>query len=583
MIIRSIVRTIFLAALLLPSCKKEARVVTPVIRAILSPESGNTTHKFKFDLSRSESRTGKGSKVFTRWDWDGDGNWDTPFTRLLVYEHRYYIPGIWKPRLEMTNIDGGCDSMSFTIPVQQGQSPPKVELKIVPGTGHVLTRFLLDASASRDDEDSLDQLNFRWDFEGDGLWNTDFGDSVTIFHDYPETGIYTVRVQVRDPSGLIGTAVSELIVTLEDPGIIANFNWMPDSITNDTPIIMDASLSIDPDSPDKPLQYRWDWNNDRVWDTGWLNSPQTEYIFKEEFIHFVRLQVKSHRGLTKDMVKSVKVHHKNTPPKANFSAQTFGGNVNTEFRLDCWLTRDLESAPSDLFYRWDFDGDGRWDTDYSGKVVTMHRFEAPGIYHTKVLVKDPLGEQDTCSKAFYVSKGTNETGILLDIRGVGYEYYGTVAIGDQWWLTRNTSIHDTVRFYQFFYNHDWWSYFDYGNLYLKDFLTNICPNGWRVPSREDFDKLFSNYPKDQLYEALMPGGISDFAATLAGMGTGTTVKYSSYKGMDLFGYYWTTTKPLGASSPSTWVITFDRPGRQVLSGYYDEGNKQYSVRCVKDK
>jgi uncharacterized protein (TIGR02145 family) len=346
---------------------------------------------------------------------------------------------------------------------------------------------------------------------------------------------------------------------------------------------MDASASIDLDFPDKPMQYRWDWNNDRVWDTDWLTYPQTEHIFKEEYIHFVRLQVRSHRGLTSDIAKLVVVHHKNLPPRANFSAQTFGGNVNTAFRLDCWLTRDVESAPSELLYRWDFDGDGRWDTGYSGTVVTIHRFEAPGMYHTMVQVKDQLGEQDTCSKVFYVSNGTNETGILLDNRGVGYEYYGTVLIGDQWWFTRNMSVHDTVRFFQFFYDYDWWSYFDYGNLYLKFYVTNICPNGWRVPSREDWDKLFSNYPEDQLYEALMPGGESDFSATLAGMGTGTMVKNSTYQGIDRYGYYWTTTKPLGASSPSTWVINFDKLGRQVSKGYYDEKEKQYSVRCVKDK
>ncbi|MFH1160128.1 MAG: hypothetical protein V1733_04185, partial [bacterium] len=176
MTLKSGLCAILLAALLLPSCKKEVQVLSPVIHATLSPQSGNTTHTFNFDLSKSESRTGRGSKVFTRWDWDGDGNWDTPFTRLLVYEHRYYVPGTWKPRLEMTNLEGASDTLSFTIAVARGYSAPKPGLTIVPAKGHIFTRFLLDASATRDDEDSLDQLSFRWDFEGDGQWDTSFGD-----------------------------------------------------------------------------------------------------------------------------------------------------------------------------------------------------------------------------------------------------------------------------------------------------------------------------------------------------------------------------------------------------------------------
>ncbi|MCX6223818.1 MAG: hypothetical protein NTV01_03565 [Bacteroidia bacterium] len=587
MTLKSGLWVISLAAFLLPSCKKEGQVLPPVINAHLSPAAGNTTQTFTFDLTRSESRTGKGSKVFTRWDWDGDGNWDTPFTRLLVYEHRYYAPGTWKPHLEMSNLVGATDTLSFTIPVARGYSPPKPALTVTPAQGHVFTRFLLDASASRDDEDSLNQLSFRWDFDGDGQWDTNFGDSVKIFHLYPETGFFEPNMQVRDPSGLITAGRSQVKVTMEDPRLIASFRCIPDSVTDNAPIIMDASASTDPDNPDKPLQYRWDWDDNQVWDTEWLSDPQTEHIFQQEYIHFVRLQIRSFRGLTNDTVQRLRVYHKNREPRASFAVSTLAGNIKTLFRFDCWSTRDFESAPSDMFYRWDFDGDGQWDTNFSSSIITMHQYDNPGIYETMLQVQDPHGGLGTCSKVIRISTGTNQTGIYNDTRGELYESYGTVLIGEQWWFTRNMSIHDTTRHYQFYYNYDWKLYLDYGNLYLQryyvsNFLANICPSGWRVSSREDWNKLFSNYPADQLYEALMPGGVSDFSAVLGGMGIGSSVGDSQYQGLDRFGYYWTTTKPQGASSPSTWIITFDKTKRQVLNGYYDQTLKQYSVRCVKD-
>ena len=275
------------------SCRKEETIAKPLIEASVSPRLGNTTQVFRFDLSHSESRTMKGSKLFCRWDWDGDGNWDTPFTRILVYEHRYYAPGTWIPRVEMTNLLGGTDTLSFTLPVTRGYSPPKPVLWVSQLKGHIYTNFLFDASMTRDDEDSLDQLKFRWDFENDGVWETNFGDSAKIHHRFPEIGYYETKLQVRDPSGLISTRTAGVTVTMEDPRLIASFRCIPDSVTDNIEIMMDASASIDQDFPDHPIQYRWDWDNDRIFDTGWLSEPRTLHIFKTEFLHFVRLEVRS--------------------------------------------------------------------------------------------------------------------------------------------------------------------------------------------------------------------------------------------------------------------------------------------------
>jgi uncharacterized protein (TIGR02145 family) len=584
MTLRSVLRAILLSSFLFPSCKEEDQVQPPVIQATVSPQSGNTTHIFNFDLSESKSRTGRGIKVFTRWDWDGDGNWDTPFTRLLVYEHRYYAPGTWKPRLEMSNLDGGTDTLSFVIPVARGYSPPKPVLTTTPVAGHIFTRFLLDASATRDDEDSLNQLSFRWDFEGDGQWDTSFGDSVEIFHVFKETGVYNPGLQVRDPAGLISKGSIQIKVTLQDPRLLPSFRCVPDSVTDNTEISMDASASCDLDNPGQPLFYRWDWENDGKWDTGWLNDPVTVHVFEQEYIHFVRLQVMSSRGLQNEIAQKIRVWHKNRAPVASFSVSTLTGNIRTEFRFDGWSTRDFESAPSDMFFRWDFDGDGRWDTEPSHAPAIFYRFPAPGIYNTVMEVTDSIGASDTFSKAITISRGTNETGICLDTRGLGYEYYGTVLIGDQWWFSRSLSIQDRDRgmrkYNEQYYDRDESIRFrDYGNLYMYGVLPILCPAGWRVPSREDWEKLFAIYPAEELYEALMPGGVSDFGATLGGKGKVGLV----FDGLRHTGYYWSTSMPMDPTAASIWVITFDNDHRKILKGFDAKDGMLYGVRCVKDK
>ncbi|MFA6129034.1 MAG: PKD domain-containing protein [Bacteroidales bacterium] len=569
---------------LMPGCKREEPTVPPLIVASVSPAAGNTTQVFTFDLSKSDSRTDRGDKVFTRWDWNGDGKWDTPFTRMLVFEHRYHAPGTWKTRLEMSNLNGTIDTLGFVIQVEQGYSPPNPVFRIFPDEGHIFTRYLLDASGTRDDEDSLDQLTFRWDFNGDGTWDTHFGDSVTIFHVYPEAGFYQPKLQVRDPSGLISPASSELRVTTIDKRLYVSFKCIPDSVTHNTPIIMDASATTDLDFPDKPLQYRWDWEDDDFWDTDWQSEPITSHVFRKEYFHSIRLQVRSFRGLTNDTVKKIRVYHQNQVPRASFYANTLTGNTKTEFRLDCWPSRDVESSPSDLSYRWDFDGDGNWDTDFfTDQMITMHRYSFPGTYHISLVAKDQLGEQDTCTRVIHVSNGLNETGLYQDRRGDSWEYYGTVHIGNQWWFTRNMSIHDTLHYNQFYYNNSWANYYDYGNLYGSGSIAYICPPGWRLPSKEDWDKLFANYPEDRLFDALMPGGESDFGLVLGGSGKGTTIVDIKYQGIDQYAGYWTLTKPAGAGSTSLWMIEFDLANRKILKGYNSPEKRKLSVRCVKDE
>ncbi len=564
------------------SCDRSDNVVVPpVVSVKVSPASGKTTNVFTFDLSKSESNSSRGDRLFTRWDWNGDGIWDTPLTRLEKYEHRYFVPGTWHTLVEMVNLDGGSDTASMVMQVERGYSHPNVSLTIKPVLGHIFTSFLLDASGTRDDEDSLNQLKFRWDFEGDGTWDTGLTDSLRIHHVYPEVGFYKPRVEVGDPSGMYSGAITALNVNLNDPRLLASFRCIPDSVTYRTLIQMDASASVDLDNPEKRLLYRWDWNNDWNWDTEWLRDPVTLNSFPADVFAFVRLQVKSYRGLTNDTVMKIRLYHKNQPPRANFKVSTFTGNTKTNFRFDCWWCRDQESSPTEMLYRWDYDGDGVWDTEPVHDVITYHQYANPGVYKATLLLTDPPGDTDTCSITIHISNGTNLTGICEDSHGLNYEYYGTVLIGDQWWFSKNVCFGDTALWYRYPVTNNWPAYFEYGHLYSLGGTGNCCPPGWRVPTRQDWEKLFANYPEEKLYEALMPGGESDFGATLGGKGNGMTALSAVYSGKDKYGDYWSVSHPT-ATTLTHWMVSFDSKNERVTWGFNASGNLLQALRCVKE-
>lgn len=572
-----IVGILFLAAL--TTCQKDP-VSNPVVSIEIHPKSGRTTHTFEFDISKSSSSSYKSLKLFSRWDWDGDGSWDTPYSHYLHYQHRYYQPGTYQTRVEMTNVDGLSTIDTILIAVEQGYSSPHGFLDITPVSGNILTEFLLDASRSYDDEDSAWTLQYRWDFESDDEWDTKWLDTPRITHVYPEPGFYKARVAVRDPGLRFSGLEKEIIVSLYDHNMVADFTWFPDSVVDLTDIRFDASASHDPAHPDNPLQYRWDFESDYMWDTEWLDEPVTFHAFRYLRDYRVHLEIRNSYGLINDTVKKIRVFHKNRLPRAHFVSSALGGHVGTQFRFETYGIRDTESSPTSMITQWDFDGDGIWDTEPAqGVMEVFHTFDQPGTYEVTLLVQDPGGLQDTYSRPIYIGTGSGETSILFDTRGSYREYYGTAKIGDQWWMARNLCVKDTFKFCQYFYDRNWWNYYDYGHLYLHEYLRNICPPGWHLPSKDEWQELFDQFDEETRFDDLMPGGSSGFNTVFGGM---LDRSGAGYTGKDQYGYYWSSTTPLDPHSTSVWIITFDLMNKRILKGYKSQEMSAYSVRCVKD-
>lgn len=341
---------------------------------------------------------------------------------------------------------------------------------------------------------------------------------------------------------------------------------------------MDASTSIDLQFPDKILQFSWDIDFDGNYETFWSNVPTIECVFEKEIPYQVGLKVRNYLGLMNDTIQIVDVGHKNQNPKAFYYVTTNSGNISTNFRFDLWSSRDYETPPSKLLTRWDWENDGKWDTEFSTNKHIYHKFEAPGVYPVKVEVVDEGGLSDTYSSEIFISDQSFETDILLDKRSLhAYQYYGIVKIGKKWWFARNLNVQNDRVYQQLFYDNEFDLCETYGSLYSPERGDKLCPDGWKIPSKEDWEDLFRHIPEDTFAE-LQASGNSGFGAVFGGMANSSTNPTTFY-GKDSWAHYISSTQPTG--SISYWIVSLDKKNERMITGY-QFGRNKYSVRCVKE-
>lgn len=110
------------------------------------------------------------------------------------------------------------DRYPLMSPALPHDGAPTAMVESLPPSGDTMTLFEFNASGSQDAETPSSDLWFRWDFDGDGTWDTGWTQEMSVTHEFTSDGTYSVTVQVLDPSGLNSTAtVSVDVVSVAIP------------------------------------------------------------------------------------------------------------------------------------------------------------------------------------------------------------------------------------------------------------------------------------------------------------------------------------------------------------------------------
>ncbi len=152
-----------------------------------------------------------------RFDLDGDGTFDTDPSSDPQIEHEYAAAGAVQARVEIS--DGKHTAIaSVAISVRENQ-PPVVKLDVSPLTGRQPLEVTLDASASVDPDGEPNPLESRFDFDGDGTFDTEFAPVGPTPHAYSVAGTFTPKVEVRDWRGGVGQGSGPALTILPGPDL----------------------------------------------------------------------------------------------------------------------------------------------------------------------------------------------------------------------------------------------------------------------------------------------------------------------------------------------------------------------------
>ena len=185
----------------------------PIAVLTVTPDSGITNETtFQFDPTASHDNLASQSDLRVRYDWQNDGTYDTDWQELRITNYEFQIGGGDKTiKLQLKD---GAGWQVETIQTIFVNTRPQAEFTATQTSylNKLIVHF--DASQSLDYEDGH-YLKCRWDFDGDGIFDTNWLTEDTISHQYADYGTYKVKLNVKDKNAL--TNVNEQSIEVTPP------------------------------------------------------------------------------------------------------------------------------------------------------------------------------------------------------------------------------------------------------------------------------------------------------------------------------------------------------------------------------
>lgn len=266
-------------------------------------------------------------------------------------------------------------------------------------------------------------------------------------------------------------------------------------------------------------------------------------------------------------------------PVAAFSAD----NTTVEEGASIQFTDESTGEPTE--WSWDF-GDGNTSTVQN----PSHTYSSEGVYTVELTAENEYGS-DTETKTNYIEVSSSGPGTFTDPRDG--QTYQTIGIGSQVWFAENLN-YETAN--SWWYANDPGNGASYGRLYTWGAAVTACPDGWHLPSDEEWKTLEVELGMSQSEaddtgwrgtdqgeqmkstSGWVNNGNGNNSSGFNALPGGYRTSISTYSDIGYSGLWWSSTV---AAAPDYWYRFLDY--NRGLAGRGDSyQNNGLSVRCLKD-
>ncbi len=230
-------------------------------------------------------------------------------------------------------------------------------------------------------------------------WHWDFGDGSTSnernpTHQYTRLGTFTVTLTVKDGKGNSDSISKKITIVNAIP--IASFTYDPTAPFVNSPVTFDASPSHDLDG--SIVNYTW-----TLGDGSHSYEKRFAHIYKKAGSYRVKLTVKDNDGGVASIMKVITVNNRtgNTPPIASFTYYPSQPSVGEAVKFNG--SKSYDSDGYIVLYKWDWNGDGKFDSTYT-KPTAEHSWDKAGKYVVTLKVIDNASLANTISKTIEVKE-----------------------------------------------------------------------------------------------------------------------------------------------------------------------------------
>ena len=306
-------------------------------------------------------------------------------------------------------------SGTYTIKLERINSPPTPEAG-GPYTGSEGGAVTFDASGSTDPDN--DPLQYRWDFQNDGTWDTAWSTSPTVDYTYPDEWTGTALLEVKDAE-FTRSDTADVTILNVPPKVEAGSG----GTINEGSTFSSSGSFTDPgtlDTWEAKVNYG-DGSGDRVLTlTG--KTFSLSHVYADNGINTVTVTVTDNdNGVGSD---TATVTVKNMPPTVQMQpigqpnshfilpkvqTLTFTGTFTDPGWLDThtslWSFGDTTSTPGTLT-------EEQVPPDSSGTTTTTHIYQIPGTFAVTLKVTDKDGDAGTAGTSVTVVSPQEAVNIL---------------------------------------------------------------------------------------------------------------------------------------------------------------------------